>query len=55
MEKQIIAEITQLEIKAWIYADMLGNDAEEVKAIDKKIKELNLQLLDIMCPEEKGA
>jgi hypothetical protein len=48
LEKMLVNEIAKLEILGLVYSDMLGPESEEVKALDKKIHELNLQLLDFM-------
>jgi len=50
MEK-LVEKINQLEIKAKVYSDNYGPNSDEVKAIDKQIAEINLEILDIMCPE----
>ena len=54
MEKILIRQITELEIKACIYSESLGPNSEEVKAIDKKIAELNTILLDYMIEGQAG-
>ncbi len=52
--ENIISKITELEIKACIYSENLGPNSDEVKAIDRKIAELNTILLDLMIEEEAG-
>jgi hypothetical protein len=47
----LIEKINELEIKAKVYSDNYGPNSDEVKAIDQQIAEINLQILDIMCPE----
>ena len=54
MEENIISQITELEIKACIYAERLGPNSPEVKALDKKIAELNTILLDFMVEGQAG-
>ena len=44
----LIKQITDLEIKACVYSETLGPNSPEVKAIDKKIAELNTIILDLM-------
>jgi hypothetical protein len=46
--KLLLKELQILEHKAIVYSQMWGNDSEEVKQLDKKIIDLNLQVLDIM-------
>lgn len=47
----IIKELNKLEILAITYSSTFGPNCEEVKNIDKRIRELNLQLLDFMVEE----
>jgi hypothetical protein len=50
--ENLISKITELEILACIYADQWGPNSSEVKAIDKKIAELNTILLDHMVENQ---
>jgi hypothetical protein len=52
--ENIISKITELEIKACIYSENYGPNSDEVKAIDRKIAELNTILLDLMIEGEAG-
>lgn len=51
--KLLIKELSKLESLATIYSQLWGNDSEEVKQLDKKITDLNLQVLDIMSSDLK--
>jgi diketogulonate reductase-like aldo/keto reductase len=46
--ERITEELNKLEITAKVYGDNYGPDSKEVKAIDRLIRELNLQVLDLM-------
>ena len=48
---RIIEELNKLEITAKVYGDNYGPDSKEVRDIDKLIRELNLQVLDLMVTE----
>ena len=52
MEENLIRKITELEIKAAIYAERLGPSSPEVKDLDKKLVELNTILLDYMVENQ---
>jgi hypothetical protein len=47
----LIEKINELEIKAKVYSDNYGPNSDEVKAVDQQIAKINLEILDIMCPE----
>ena len=49
--EQLKNEIDLLERKAMVYSNEL-NDAVQVKALDEKIKELNMLVLDLMVGEQ---
>lgn len=49
--KNLEEKLNELEIKAKVYSDNYGPKSEEVDSINKQIHEINLQILDIMCPE----
>jgi hypothetical protein len=51
VEKEINKKLDELEVKHWIYNDHWGPNAPETLEIKKQIHELNMQLLDIMCPD----
>ncbi len=53
--ENLISKITELEVLACIYADQWGPNSSEVKAIDRKIAELNTKILDLMVEEEGQA
>ena len=53
--ENLIRQITELEIKACIYSENFGPNSPEVKAIDRKIAELNTIILDLMIEEEGKA
>lgn len=46
--KLLLKELQILEHKAVVYSRLWGNDSEEVKDLDKKINDINMQVLDIM-------
>ena len=46
--KLLLKELQMLEHKAIVYSQLWGNDSEEVKDLDKKINNINMQVLDIM-------
>ena len=48
----LISKITELEIKACIYSERLGPDSPEVRALDKKLAELNTILLEHMVENQ---
>lgn len=48
----LIEKINELEIKAKVYSDNYGPNSDEVKAVDQQIAKINLEILDIMCPEQ---
>jgi hypothetical protein len=54
MENALIQEIAKLEIRLWILSDLIGPNEPEVKEFERKIRELELELLDYMVGE-KGA
>lgn len=53
--KDLINEITRLELLRWIRSDNFGPNSEEVKQLDKRIAELNAELLDCMVEEQEQA
>ena len=46
--KLLLKELQMLEHKAIVYSQLWGNESEEVKDLDKKINNINMQVLDIM-------
>ena len=55
MKNDLINEITRLELLRWIRSDNFGPNSEEVKQLDKRISELNAELLDYMVEEQEQA
>lgn len=52
--RELIKKLSELEIKVKIYSDQWGPNSPEVKALDKKIAEINAQILDFMVDNRAG-